>query len=99
MPRNSVRVCVRTRPTHRFAQDNIIIEQEHSTIQVNSCRDSEPQIGGMLNNRQNNFKFRFDHVFHNASQSVVYDLFAHDIVQSVVDGVNGAIMTCKCTSR
>lgn len=95
MPRNAVRVCIRTRPTHHFAQDNIDIDQEHGTIQINASRDGAPEPGAMLNNRQNNFKFRFDHVFHNASQSAVYDLFAHDIVQGVVDGINGAIMTCK----
>lgn len=93
MPRNAVRVCVRTRPTHRFAQDNITIEQEQATIQVNSNRELESEAGGMLNNRQSTFKFKFDHVFHNASQAAVYDLFAHDIVQNSVDGINGAIMT------
>lgn len=89
--RNSVKVCVRTRPTQYFAQDNIIIDTEHNTIQITTGEKAEP--GAILNNRQNSFKFRFDHVFHNASQSDVYDLFARDIVQSVVDGINGCIMT------
>lgn len=88
---NSVKVCVRTRPTQYFAQDNIYIDTEHNTIQVTTGEKAEP--GAILNNRQNSFKFRFDHVFHNSSQSDVYDLFARDIVQSVVDGINGCIMT------
>ena len=88
-----VKVCVRTRPTHHFAQDNITIDQEHGTIQINASRDGPPEPGSILNNRNNNFKFRVDHVFHNASQSAVYDLHAHDIVMGVVDGINGAIMT------
>jgi len=91
MSRNSVKVCVRTRPTQYFAQDNIFIDTEHNTIQVTTGEKAEP--GAILNNRQNSFKFRFDHVFHNSSQSDVYDLFARDIVQSVVDGINGCIMT------
>jgi hypothetical protein len=39
------------------------------------------------------FKFRFDHIFHNASQAAVYDLYARDTVLGVVDGINGAIMS------
>jgi kinesin family protein 6/9 len=87
-----VKVCVRTRPTHHFAQDNINIDQEHGTIQINSSRDGAPQPCAILNNRNTNFKFRVDHVFHNASQAQVYDLYAHDIVMGVIDGINGAIM-------
>ncbi len=93
MKRNSVKVCIRTRPTHHFAQDNISIDQEHATIQINQA--SEDDNAGYLNNKQNNFKFKFDHIFHNSSQTAVYDLFARDTVLGVVDGINGAIMTCK----
>ena len=82
MRKNAVRVCVRTRPTHQFAQDNIIIDEEHATVQITNNHGVEP--GGMLNNRQNSFKFRFDHVFHNASQQATYDLYARDTVQGVL---------------
>ena len=91
MSKNAVRVCVRTRPTHQFAQDNIDIDEEHSTVQITNNHGEER--GGMLNNRQNSFKFRFDHVFHNATQGAVYDLYARETVQGVVDGINGAVMT------
>ena len=90
MRKNSVKVCIRTRPTQYFAQDKIKIDQEHSTIQISTAGEEESTI---LNNKQNTFKFRFDHVFHNASQSSVYDLFARDTVQGVMDGINGAIMS------
>ena len=92
MKRNSVKVCIRTRPTQNFAQGNITIDQEHSTIMVNTSSEDQP-VGGMLNNKQNSFKFKFDHVFHNASQSAVYDLYVRDTVQGVVDGINGAVMS------
>lgn len=91
MRRNSVKVCIRTRPTQYFAQEKIKIDQEHSTIQISTSTDEEQS--GILNNKLNTFKFRFDHVFHNASQSSVYDLFARDTVQGVMDGINGAIMS------
>ena len=88
--KSSVKVCVRTRPTQFFAQDNIVIDELHSTIQVSTALE-EPT--GVLNNRRDKFKFKFDHVFHNASQSSVYDLYARQTVQSVADGINGSIMT------
>lgn len=93
MRRNSVKVCIRTRPTQNFAQDNIAIDEEHSTIQINSDRGDDAVVPGGPNNKQNLFKFRFNHVFHNATQTTVYDLFARDTVQGVVDGINGAIMS------
>lgn len=89
----SVKVCIRTRPTQYFAQDNISIDQEHATIQINTDRGDDPAIPGMPNNKNNIYKFRFDHVFHNSSQSVLYDRFARDTVQGVIDGTNGAIMS------
>jgi type II secretory ATPase GspE/PulE/Tfp pilus assembly ATPase PilB-like protein len=92
MRRNSVKVCIRTRPTQSFAQGNITIDQEHDTIMVNTSSEDQP-VGGMLNNKQNTFKFKFDHVFHNATQSAVYDLYVRDTVQGVVDGINGAVMS------
>ena len=88
-----MKVCIRTRPTQNFAQDNIAIDEEHSTIQINSDRGDEAIVPGGPNNKQNLYKFRFNHVFHNASQTTVYDLFARDTVQGVVDGINGAIMS------
>lgn len=91
MKRNSVKVCVRTRPTHNFAQDNITLDLNENTIQVSQGHSDAKE--SLVNNKQNVFKFKFDQVFHNASQSDLYDTFARDTVQGVVDGVNGAIMS------
>jgi kinesin family protein 6/9 len=94
MKKSSVKVCIRTRPTQNFAQDNIIIDQEHNSIIVDTDHKDQPKMpGGILDNKQSTFKFKFDHVFHNASQSQVYDLYARDTVQGVVDGINGAVMS------
>jgi kinesin family protein 6/9 len=91
MSSSKVKVCVRTRPTQYFAQDSIVIDEEHGTIQVNNLSGVEP--GEMLNNKNTSAKFKFDHVFHNASQAAVYDLYARDTVAGVVDGINGSIMS------
>ena len=87
--KSAVKVCVRTRPTQYFAQDSIEIVEEHATIKISN--EGAPEPGGGV--RQSQQAFRFDHVFHNASQSAVYDLYARDTVQGVLDGTNGAIMT------
>jgi hypothetical protein len=87
--RNAVKVVVRTRPTSHFADGSIRIEPEHATISVELDGAQAPD--GVV--RQNVQAFRFDHVFHNASQSAVYDLYCRDVVQQVIDGVNGAVMT------
>ena len=60
---------------------------------VNTDRGDEPVVAGAPHNQNTAHSFRFDHVFHNASQIAVYDLYARDTVQGVVDGINGAILT------
>ena len=87
MSQNHVKVCVRTRPTQYFALENILIDQQENTIQINTVND-EP-TAGVLNNRTSNYKFKFDHVFHNATQSDIYELYARDTVNGVMDGING----------
>ena len=87
-----IKVCVRTKPTQNFAQDNLLVDYEHNSIQIKK-KTGLSEDAGLLNNKQNNYSFRFDHVFHNASQAEVYDLYARDTVQGVIDGINGAIMT------
>jgi kinesin family protein 6/9 len=92
MPRgNAVKVCIRTRPTQQFAQDNIKIDEVHNTINIQL--DNPEETPGLKNNRQNAFQFKFDHVFHNAAQKSVYDLYARDTVLGVADGINGAILS------
>ena len=91
MTRNSVKVCVRTRPTQRFAQDNLVIDQQNNTINVHL--DSGAETPGLSNNRQNTFKFKYDQVFHNSTQKTVFDQFCRDSVLGVADGINGAIMS------
>jgi kinesin family protein 6/9 len=45
------------------------------------------------NNRDSNFKFKFHQVLHNSSQETVYDTIGREVVQGVVDGTNGTIMS------
>ena len=49
--------------------------------------------GGVVNNQQEQWKFKFDKLMHNASQDDVFDYCAQESVATVVDGFNG---TCLC---
>ena len=91
MPSKTIRVCVRTRPTASFAAGQIDIDSEKNAITINK-KQTEEEAGSVLNNAQTNFKFQFHHVLHNASQDTVYETLARDVVQDVVDGINGTIM-------
>ena len=88
-----MKVCIRTKPTQFFAHDNISIDRESNTVQIDSKRREEAMSIGGPNNKQSLQKFVFDHVFHNSSQTDVYHFFARDTVQGVIDGINGAIMS------
>ncbi len=48
--------------------------------------------GGVVNNQQESWRFKFDKILHNSSQDDVFDSCARDIVRSVVDGFNGTVM-------
>ena len=98
MPRQAVKVCIRTRPTANFAANAIQIDPAKATVVINTA-DKKAQdathhadTSGM-NNMDTLFSFKFHHVLHNASQDTVYNTLSSDVVQSVVDGTNGTIMT------
>ncbi|KAJ1450975.1 P-loop containing nucleoside triphosphate hydrolase protein [Pelagophyceae sp. CCMP2097] len=91
MVSKNIKVCVRTRPTAEFAQNQILIDADKNAITV--CKQTAEEAPAILNNAQSNFKFNFHHVLHNASQETVYETLARDVVQDVVDGINGTIMT------
>ena len=48
--------------------------------------------GGAVNKQQEQWRFRFDKILHNASQDDVYDSCARDIVKSVAEGFNGTVL-------
>ena len=91
MPNKTIKVCVRTRPTATFAAEQIVIDGDKNSIVINKKQTAE-EAASTLNNAQTNFKFQFHHVLHNASQDTVYETLARDVVQDVVDGINGTII-------
>jgi kinesin family protein 6/9 len=88
MVKSAVKVVIRTRPTANFASKNLKLDLEKKTIEVFIPKDSTQ---GMINNQQENWKFKFDDFLHNAPQEEVYDICGQEIVRSVIEGYNGTI--------
>uniref|UniRef100_A0A8C5JZ52 Kinesin family member 9 n=1 Tax=Jaculus jaculus TaxID=51337 RepID=A0A8C5JZ52_JACJA len=47
---------------------------------------------GVVNNQQTDWSFKLDGVLHDASQDLVYETVARDVVSQALDGYNGTIM-------
>ena len=47
---------------------------------------------GVVNNKLDNWKFKFEKILQNSTQDDVYDLTSAQIVSNVVAGYNGTIM-------
>ena len=90
MVKSAVKVVVRTRPTPNFATKNLKIDLEKRTIEAFIPKDFAQ---GLINNQQENWKFKFDEFLHNSSQEDTYEVCGREIVHSVLEGYNGTIMT------
>eukprot|EP00753_Platysulcus_tardus_P013664 PLAT3821.7.p1 GENE.PLAT3821.7~~PLAT3821.7.p1 ORF type:complete len:832 (+),score=473.90 PLAT3821.7:23-2497(+) len=93
MGRKAVRVCVRTRPTADFAGDKLVVDSDARTIAVHRGGvEARGRRGRRMNNKKEDWSFRFHDVLHNAPQDAVYEQLASDVVREVMEGVNGTIM-------
>ena len=93
MGSDTVRVCVRTRPSAQFAHDRLFVDERSSSITVKLGVDEPANPSDPLNNRDTQLAFRFHSLLHNASQEDVYEAQAREIVQGAVDGTNGCILS------
>lgn len=89
MVKSAVRVAVRTRPTANFASKNLKLDLDKKTIEVFIPKDNTQ---GLINNQQENWKFKFNEFLHNATQEEVYDISSQEIVHNVLEGYNGTIL-------
>lgn len=89
MGRTNVRVVVRARPTANFASENFLLHEVSDSIDMRLPKD---ETAGLVNNQQESWHFKLDKVMTNASQEQVYECCAQEVIRSVMDGYNGAIM-------
>ncbi|XP_062518444.1 kinesin-like protein KIF9 [Corticium candelabrum] len=84
-----VKVAVRVRPTSKFASDAIVLDRDGQTISV---RHSEIGDRGYVNHQVQGVSLKADCVLHNASQELVYNKCADEIVNQAMEGFNGTIL-------
>jgi len=86
MPRSAVRVFLRNRPVGG-ASDAFRVQADHKTVLAMMHKSDK----GLVNNQQDSMTFKFDSILQDASQEEVFNAAALDVVESVVEGVNGTI--------
>uniref|UniRef100_A0A2K6GY29 Kinesin-like protein n=1 Tax=Propithecus coquereli TaxID=379532 RepID=A0A2K6GY29_PROCO len=87
--RKKVHAFVRVKPTDDFAHDMIKYGDDSKSIDIHLKKDTRR---GVVNNQQTNWSFKLDGVLHDASQDLVYETVAKDVVSQALDGYNGTIM-------
>ncbi|XP_040484174.1 kinesin-like protein KIF9 [Ursus maritimus] len=87
--RKKVHAFVRVKPTDDFAHDMIKYGDDNKSIDIHLKKDLQR---GVVNNKQTDWSFKLDGVLHNASQDLVYETVAKDVVAQALDGYNGTIM-------
>ncbi|XP_066169205.1 kinesin-like protein KIF9 [Sylvia atricapilla] len=90
-PRTPKRVLafVRVKPSAHFAQDMIKLGSDNKSIDIYIQKSPK---GGVVNNSQTDWSFKLDGLLHNASQEMVYETVAKDLVFKALQGYNGTIM-------
>ena len=95
MPKQAVKVCIRTRPTGNFDETAVQIDVNKASVIIDTSakKKADSHIpDSAVDNSNSIFSFNYHHILHNASQDTVYNTLSRDVVQSVVNGTNGTIM-------
>ncbi|XP_059795456.1 kinesin-like protein KIF9 isoform X2 [Balaenoptera ricei] len=87
--RKKVHAFVRVKPTDDFAHEMIKYGGDNKTIDIHLKKDTRR---GVVNNQQTDWSFKLDGVLHDASQDLVYETVAKDVVSQALNGYNGTIM-------
>jgi len=88
MPKKQVKVYVRTRPTDNFSKQ-ISIDEEKNDISVQKHIVKHE----VVNNQQTSWSFRLNRILHNGTQEQVYDEVVRELVDQVLQGYNGTVLT------
>lgn len=89
--RKKVHAFVRVRPTDDFAHEMIKYRDDNKTIDIHLKKDTRR---GVVNNQQTDWSFKLDRVLHDASQDLVYETVAKDVVSQALNGFNGNLVNC-----
>jgi kinesin family protein 6/9 len=98
MVRSNVRVILRTRPTDRFANERIAVQEDQKTVVVTVPRRQGTGAGGAspmsagagaVGESQ---AFHLDYVLKDASQEAVFEACGAEAVRGAMGGYNGCVM-------
>ncbi|KAM4828724.1 kinesin-like protein KIF9 [Thomomys bottae] len=87
--RKKVHTFVRVKPTDEFAHEMIKYGDDNKSIDIHFNKDLRR---GVINNQQTDWSFKVDGVLHDASQDLVYETVARDVISQAFDGYNGTIL-------
>ncbi|XP_021569184.1 kinesin-like protein KIF9 isoform X3 [Carlito syrichta] len=87
--RKKVHAFVRVKPTDDFAHEMIRYGDDNKSIDIHLKKDTRR---GVVNNQQTDWSFKLDGVLHDASQDLVYETVAKDVISQALNGYNGTIM-------
>jgi kinesin family protein 6/9 len=86
---NAVKVFIRTRPTTKFADPNIKIDDDKGDIMITIPKKNEQ---GYVNHQQEHWAFKFDKIMRNVSQEVLFGMTVKDMVSGALDGYSGTLI-------
>uniref|UniRef100_G1TLI6 Kinesin-like protein n=1 Tax=Oryctolagus cuniculus TaxID=9986 RepID=G1TLI6_RABIT len=87
--KKKVHAYVRVKPTDDFAHEMITFGDDGKTICIHFKKDTKR---GVVNHQHTDWLFKLDGVLRDASQDLVYETVAQDVISQALDGYNGTIM-------
>ncbi|XP_058534884.1 kinesin-like protein KIF9 [Ochotona princeps] len=87
--KKKVHAYVRVKPTDDFAHEMITYGDDNKTIGIHFKKGTRREV---VNHQQTDWLFKLDGVLHDASQDLVYETVAQEVVSQALDGYNGTIM-------
>lgn len=88
MVKTNVRVIARTRPTDAFSSSVRVLD-DNKTFHLHTDKRSSTDV---VNNTNEDHTFKLDGILRDASQEMVYEVAAADLVKSTMAGYNGTLM-------
>jgi len=87
--KSQIEIFIRTRPTNKFAHQNIKIDEDKGIVKINIPKKKED---GIVNHQQENWEFKFDKILLNESQEMVYELTGKTAVLSTISGISSSLI-------
>jgi hypothetical protein len=81
--KRQIEVFIRTRPTNKFPDKNITIDDDKGHININIPKKKED---GIVNHQQENWSFNFDKILVNESQEKLFEMTGTRVVDNAFEG-------------